>query len=300
MSKSARAFSRIMILSILVLTFVLPSVAQQPLTVQKIKGDIYLVKGGSGANTGFYIGDKEVMVIDAKMTADSTRQVIDEIKKLTDKPITRIVITHSDGDHVNGLNGFPAGLKIYAHPQTKNDMEAAAKAPNAQHLLDYLPNQVCSPCAASKDSVMAFKVGSEDVMLYYFGPAHTRGDLVVYFPAERVAFIGDLAFLGRDPLVHRQKGGTSVGYLNALKSMIALKADTFLSGHNDPLSSQDLQGLAASIEEKRVKVKAMVAEGKSLDQVKEAFGIAAATAQPGRPSFPSFVEIIYLELTDKK
>jgi cyclase len=273
---------------------------QQPVTVQQIKGNIYMVKGGSGANTGFFIGDKEVLVIDAKMTADSTKQEIGEIRKLTDKPITRIVITHSDGDHVNGLNGFPTGLKIYAHPQTKKDMEEAAKAANTQYLNDYLPNEVCAPCAASKSSVMGIKIGSEEVLLYYFGPAHTSGDLVVFFPAERVAFVGDLAFVGRDPLIHRQKGGTSIGYVDTLKAMLALKAETFIAGHNEPLSNQDIQALAASIEEKQSKVKALIAEGKSLDDIKKAFGIQTAAAQPGRTSFPSLIEVIYLELTERK
>ncbi|MBZ5498045.1 MAG: MBL fold metallo-hydrolase [Acidobacteriia bacterium] len=273
---------------------------QQPLTVQQIKGTIYMVKGGAGANTGFYIGDKEVMIIDSKMTADAVKQEIAEIKKLTDKPITRIVLTHSDGDHVNGLNALPTGLKIYAHPQTKKDMEEAAKSPNTQYLRDYLPNEVCSPCAASKNSVMGVKLGGEDVSIYHFGPAHTSGDLVVFFPAERVAFIGDLAFVGRDPLIHRQKGGTSVGYVNTLKSLIALKAEVFISGHNDPLTSQDLQTLATSIEEKQNKVKAMIAEGKSLDDIKKAFGLQTAAASSGRTSFPSLIDVIYLELTEKK
>jgi hypothetical protein len=45
--------------------------AQQPLSIQKIKGDIYMAKGGSGANTGFYAGDTEVLVIDANPTPKS-------------------------------------------------------------------------------------------------------------------------------------------------------------------------------------------------------------------------------------
>ncbi len=273
---------------------------QQPMTVQQIKGNIYMVKGGSGANTGFFIGDKEVLVVDAKMTADATRLEISEIRKLTDKPITRIVLTHSDGDHVNGLNGFPTGLRIYAHPQTKKDMEEAAKGANVQYLADYLPNEVCSPCTPSTSSAMNIKMGSEDVQLYYFGPAHTSGDLVVFFPAERVAFIGDLAFVGRDPLVHRQKGGTSIGYVNTLKSIIALKADTLIAGHNDPLSNEDLRTLAGSIEEKQAKVKAMVAEGKSIEDIKKAFGIQTPPAQPGRTGFPSLIDIIYQELAERK
>jgi cyclase len=294
------AFLKSILFAFLFLMLTTAGVAQQPLAVQKIKGNLYMVKGGSGANTGFFIGDKEVMVIDSKMTADSAKQEIEEIKKLTDKPITRIVLTHSDGDHINGLNGFPAGLKIHAHPQTAKDMKEAAKAGNTQYLGDYLPNEICSPCTASTAGAQVIKAGGEDVVLYHFGPAHTSGDLVVYFPAERAAFIGDLAFLGRDPLVHRQKGGTSIGYVSTLKSLIALKADTYIAGHNDPLSSKDLQALATSIEEKQSKVKGMVAEGKSLDEIRKEFGIATAAAAPGRSSFRSLVEVIYLELTEKK
>lgn len=273
---------------------------QQPLSVQKITGDIYMVKGGSGSNNGFYIGEKEVLVIDSKMTGDSEKQVMEEIKKLTPNPITRIVITHSDGDHVNGLNAFPTGLKIYAHPQTKKDMEEASKAPNTQYLRDYLPNEVCSPCMPSKESAVVFRIGREEVRFYFFGAAHTSGDLVVYFPVEKVAFIGDLVFLGRDPLIHRQKGGTSTGYINTLQSILALDADTFISGHNDPLTRQDIQGLYTSMAEKRDKVKAMISDGKSLDEIKKAFGVQDAPAQPGRARSMSLIEVIYLDLTEQK
>ena len=272
----------------------------QPLTVQKIKGNAYLVKGGSGANTGFYIGDQEVLLIDAKMSADSMKQVIEEIKKVTPHPVTRLVLTHSDGDHVNGLNGLPKGLKIYGHPQTKKDLEAAAETANTQHLADYLPTETCSPCTASRESAQTFAMGSAQVQLYFFGPAHTSGDLIVWFPAERVAFVGDLAFVGRDPLIHRQKGGNSQGLADTLKGLIALNAEAYLSGHSDPLTRQDMETLHKSIVDKRDKVKALIAEGKSLDDIKQSFGVKDAPAQPGRPRFPSLVEIIYLESTEKK
>ncbi len=271
---------------------------QAPLTVEKVKGSIYLVKGGSGANTGFFIGDKEVLVIDAKMTADSAKEMIGEIKKLTPKPITRIILTHSDGDHINGLNGFPSGLKIYAHPQTKKDVEEAAKSANTQYLSDYLPNEIC-PGEASKKSSMDIKIGNETVQLYFFGPAHTSGDLVVYFPAEKVAFLGDLVFVGRDPLIHRVKGGSSIGLLETLKCIVDLDADIYLTGHSDPLNKKDVQSAYTSIAEKHDKVKAMVAEGKSLDEIKKSFGIQDAPSQPGRMSFMNLVEVIYLDLTEK-
>jgi glyoxylase-like metal-dependent hydrolase (beta-lactamase superfamily II) len=137
------------------------------------------------------------------------------------------------------------------------------------------------------------------VELLYFGPAHTSGDLVVYLPQQKAAFVGDLLFQGRDPLIHRQKGGTSAGLVQVLNKILALDADTFLSGHADALTKADTQTLAASIEDRRAKVNVLVKQGKSLDEVKAAMGVAAPAGQGG-PRFPSLAEIIYLEATERK
>ncbi|MCX6562675.1 MAG: MBL fold metallo-hydrolase [Candidatus Aminicenantes bacterium] len=265
-----------------------------PLTVQNIKGHIYLVKGGSGANGGFFIGAKGVVVIDAKMTAEAAKQTIAEIRKITPLPITHLLITHSDLDHVNGLGGFPPGLKILAHAQTKKDMDEAFQKDEAlKPLLAYLPNQTFT-------DDFDLKGLGEEIRLLYFGPAHTSGDIVVFFAAEKVAFIGDLAFIGRDPLIHKQKGGTSFGLVKALKDLLALDAETYIAGHNDPLTKNDIQGLMTSVEEKQAKVRDMIKAGRSLDEIKAAFGIAAAAGAPAGRSWPSLVEIIYQELTEKK
>ena len=95
----------------------------QPLTVKMLGSNVYVAEGGGG-NTGIIIGDKGVIVIDAKTTPASGMQVVDEVKKLTDKPITTVILTHSDADHVNGLAAFPKGLTIIAH--ARNCSKAAA------------------------------------------------------------------------------------------------------------------------------------------------------------------------------
>ncbi len=265
---------------------------QQPqaMTVEKVTGNIYLVKGGSGANTGFFVGKKDVLVVDAKMTADASRQMIEEIRKITPNPITKLVITHSDGDHVNGLAGFPSGLEIIAHAQTKRDMEEAFKAPNFQVLLPYLPNKTFA-------EKMDLRLGAERIELIHFGPAHTSGDIVVFFPVEKVAFVGDLVFVGRDPLVHRQTGGTSLGLVRTLKALINLNADRYLAGHTDVLSKSDIEAELKGIEDKQAKIKAMVQEGKSLDDIKKAFGIEDRPPGASGRRFMSLVEVMYLDLT---
>ncbi len=85
-----------------------------------------------------------------------------------------------------------------------------------------------------------------------------------------------------------------------MKKLIELPGvETYLSGHADPLTKADLKTLLTALEEKVAKVKTMIAEGKTLDDIKTAFGIA--TAPGGQPSrWPSFVENVYLELSEKK
>jgi cyclase len=268
--------------------------AAEPMSVQPIAKDLYLVKGGAGANTAFYVGKKDVTAIDAKMTPEAAAEMLAAIAKVTPKPVTTIILTHSDGDHVNGLPGFPKGLKIIAQENVKRDMEKAAA--DLPALEDHLPTLVYG-------KAMGQASGGHDIQLRYFGPAHTDGDTCVIFPGLGVAFVGDLAFVGRDPLVHLQKGGTTSGYVKTLEALLDVKPaiKTFLSGHADPLSRADIESLKTSLADKLAKVKDMVAAGKSLDDVRKAFGIEAPPDAPGgRRRWLSFVETAYNELTAKK
>ena len=265
--------------------------APPPMSVENIKGSIYQVKGGSGANTGFFVADKEVVVIDAKMTEGAAKQMIDEIKKVTPNPINKIILTHSDGDHVNGLVGFPLGLDIISHINTRDDMMKAFKSDTQRA---YLPTKTFS----TKLSIpVVSDTKSATIEVLYFGPAHTSGDAVVVFPGEKVAFIGDLLFLGRDPLIHRAKNGTSFGLVKVLKSLLALDVETYASGHNELTTKKDIQDFLQTVVDKQTKIQAMVSDGKSLDDIKKAFKIETPA---GGSRWPSFVEVIYLDITEKK
>ncbi len=293
-----RVQSFIMVFFVLFILIGLPGNTQQPpqptsITIQQVRDGVYLVKGGSGANTGFIIGKSGVLAIDAKMTPAASQQEVEEIKKLTPNPIGTMVITHSDGDHVNGLNGFPAGMQILAHAQTKRDMEAAFQEGSLQALRPYLPDLTFT------DPAFDLWLDGVPIQVLYFGPAHTSGDVVVYCPAEKIAFVGDLVFVGRDPLIHRQKGGTSFGLVKNLKGILDLDADTFIPGHGEILSKKEIEGLMTSIEEKQEKIKALVQEGKGLDEIKKTFQVEERPASSGR-RWMSLVEVIYLDITEKK
>jgi glyoxylase-like metal-dependent hydrolase (beta-lactamase superfamily II) len=261
-----------------------------PLSLQKITERIYEVKGGSGANAAVYFGDQEVLIIDAKMNEESARQMLAEIRQISPNPIGYVALTHSDGDHVNGFPGFPQGLRIIAHEDTRKYM---AEAFQDEKLRAYLPQITFS-------EQLCLYFGEHAVRLLYFGPAHTSGDAVIYFPEEKVAVMGDLLFIGRDPLVHRHKNGNSAGLVKALKAVLSLDADTFLSGHAERATRSDVEAMIKALEEKQAQIKALIAEGKTLEEIKKFYKVEDRPAQPGRPRFLSLPEVIYLELTEKK
>lgn len=289
---------------LLFLLLISPSLAQQQtppqaapvITVQQVKANIYLLKGGMAAHTGVFIGEKEVIVVDAKMTEAAAAQVIAEIGKLTPLPIGHIFLTHSDDDHVNGLLGFPHGPTIVSHENARADMVKEKLFQSAKGLA-YLPSITFS------DRV-TFYLGngakSTRVDLLHFGPGHTDGDAIVYLTGEKVVFMGDVFFNTRDQLIHLHKNGSSFGLVKTLKAILNLDADVFLHGHGNPVTKKDIQAHIQSIEERQARVQALVKEGKTLEEVKKVFNIDDRPAQPGAMVFPSVVEIIYRELTAQK
>jgi len=93
-------------------------------------------------------------------------------------------------------------------------------------------------------------------------------------------------------LIHRHKNGTSFGLVKVLKAIMNLDAEIFVHGHGDQATKKDIQNLIQSIEEKQIKIQAMVKGGKTLEQVKKIFNIEDRGMR-----WPSLVEVIYLELT---
>jgi len=98
-------------------------------------------------------------------------------------------------------------------------------------------------------------------------------------------------------LIHRHKNGSSFGLVKVLKAILNLDAEIFIHGHGDLATKKDIQNLIQNVEEKQIRVQALVKEGKTLEQVKRIFNIED---QPGGIRWMSFVEIIYLELTERK
>jgi len=262
-----------------------------PLNVKKVKDNIYFVEGGGG-NSTIIIGQNGVIVVDAKTTLEAGKGIVDAVTKLTPKPITTVILTHSDADHVNGLPSFPKGVTIIAAENDKKEMEQAlSSGARGAPPKEYQPNKIVTQNRES-DTINGVKL-----TLIHVANAHTSGDLAVYLPDEKVAITGDLIGPG-DPLIHRNKNGESEGWIKFVSELVKLDANTYVLGHADPETKAQVEANLKNAQEKRTKIAALVKQGKSLDEVKQAFG---ETPKPGAapPRFPTYTETTYEELTKK-
>jgi len=266
----------------------------QGLTPHQLKPNVWWLEGGGG-NTGVIVGNTGVIVIDAKTTPAFGKMIIEEVAKITPKPITHVIETHSDGDHVNGLASFPAGLVIVAQETNKKEQAAAlAKGGNGAPPAEHQPTQVITK---TKET---FTFDGEKVELYHWAPAHTGGDLVVYLPGEKIVFGGDLIPVqGPDPVIHAEKNGSSEGWIRTMHGVVKLNAELIVPGHGNPQTRAAVEGRLKASEEKRARVIAMVKERKSLAEIKAAVDDNSPPPAGGerRPAtFASFSEIVYNEV----
>jgi glyoxylase-like metal-dependent hydrolase (beta-lactamase superfamily II) len=269
--------------------------APPPISVKPLNENVYWVQGGAGANAGFIVGTNGVIVIDAKMTPESGKEMLAEIAKITPKPVTHVILTHSDMDHVNGLAGFPKGLTIIAQENCRKEMEESENGPSRQFAAprDYLPTQT----VAKNESIT---IDGVHLRLLYFGPAHTSGDLIIYLPDQRIVFTGDILTLQFPyPLVHLEKNGSSGGWIANMKGITALNADAFVPGHGDVQTKDSLQKKLADTQERRTQIKKLVAQGKSLDDAKIALGESIVPIQDDGYHPPTFTEVVYKETSSK-
>jgi glyoxylase-like metal-dependent hydrolase (beta-lactamase superfamily II) len=255
-----------------------------PLEIKRLADNLIIAVGSAGANTGILIGKDHVLLIDAKMTSDAVKELSAIIQTQVGKPVSVIVLTHSDIDHVGGIDSWQAPFKLISHEATKREIIAQAQRVPVNHL----PDEVFS-------DTLNFNFEGNPVELIHVGPAHTGGDTAVLLPKLRTVFVGDLLFFHRDPLIHRQKGGSSGGLVKALDFLLTLDVDFFASGHSDPIGRTEVLRLRSAVAGKRDGVRSLAAKGISWEDIKTQLDIKDTPTAPGRPNFPSLAEVAYLE-----
>jgi len=259
----------------------------------KVKDNLYVITSSTpgpeftGGNVGVLVGASCVTVVDTKLS-NYGPSIIEKIRKVTDKPITTIINTHTHGDHTGSKEAFP-NVEIVAHENTKANMAKmpAFKDDKAKFL----------PSKTYKDK-LSVGSGKDRIDLYYFGAGHTNGDTWVHYPALRVLQTGDM-FAWRDaPTIDRTNGGSGIEYPKTLAKAIAgiKNVDTVIPGHSPVTTPKDLQEYQKFMAEWIAAVQTAAKEGKSIDAATAAIDLTAKYPGYTKERYKTAITSVYNEL----
>lgn len=202
--------------------------------VQGDSGMASAANQGFNSNAGFVVTRDSVVIIDALGTPPLGEALLAAIRRVSDKPIRRVILTHYHADHFYGLAAFKAaGAEVWAHRAGREYFtsgEAAARL--AQRQKDLFPwvDEHTRLVEADRwlDGDTRFEEGGLHFRVSFLGPAHSSEDLLVGVEEDGVVFCGDILFAGRIPFVG---SADSRRWLAAIDVLAGLKPQILVTGH---------------------------------------------------------------------
>lgn len=186
-------------------------------------------------NSGFIVGERGVLVVDAHINGAMARQIQDAVRRVTTKPILYLINTNYHGDHTFGNYAFPAETVIVAQRRTAERMRDFEH--EKQFLLQTVDNdpgvyadvRLRLPDLVFSD-YLRLDLGGRTVEVYHFGPGNTPGDTVVYVPEARAAWTGNLV-VGEGSIPFLIEGGAHAYLETIARFAKTLEVETIVPGH---------------------------------------------------------------------
>jgi glyoxylase-like metal-dependent hydrolase (beta-lactamase superfamily II) len=192
-------------------------------TIKNVRDNLYVIPG-AGGNTTVFVTQGGVVLVDTKLP-NNGEAILNQVRTVTDKPVTTIVNTHSHPDHIGSNDYFPASVEVVAHENTRKWMAANPRVAS---------NPVAMPDRTFTER-MTLGSGDDRIDLYYFGAGHTNGDAFIVFPARRAMAAGDIFAWKMAPLIDPMAGGSVLALPDTLEKAVKgiPNVDTVIEGHGD-------------------------------------------------------------------
>ena len=243
---------------------------QESLRIKRVRGDLYLISTLGGPNglpfsragiVAAYVTDEGVILIDDRYDKD-VPEILDQLGTVTDKPVRYVINTHHHLDHSGGNGRLIDRAEVLAHANARARMIESnvrlAKQGGKEEFA--LPRMTFTEEAA-------IALGGKELRLYYFGRGHTDGDIVVYFPAEKVVHMGDLFAASRGFLIDAGAGGSGREWGATLERALDLDFDTVIRGHVDVTTREDLVRHRDKFLAVNGKLERLIGEGVPRDEI---------------------------------
>jgi cyclase len=205
--------------------------------------------GGWGwSNAGLVVDGEENLLIDTLFDLKLTQEMLNNMrdKVPSAQKIKTLVNTHANGDHTFG-NQLIVDAEIITTAQTAAEMlerppevikrlkaNRTQLGEGALFLYDMMAKNfdwedvVYTAPTRTFSERLDLKVGDKEVQLIYAGPAHTKGDTLVYLPQDRIVFAGDLLFVGGHPVIW---AGPVANWIRACDRILSWDVDVVVPGH---------------------------------------------------------------------
>jgi glyoxylase-like metal-dependent hydrolase (beta-lactamase superfamily II) len=237
--------------------------------IEKLKDNLFVLRGGGG-NTAAFVTAAGVVLVDTKLPGWG-KPILEAVQKITDRPVTTIINTHTHFDHVSGNVEFPATVEVVTHATTAklmqemNPVYGLQTGPQPNIFKDNGGRGLAKRTFTDR---LTLGSGNERVELYYFGRAQTGGDAYVVFPFHRVLHTGDTFPNKGIPIIDANNGGSGVAYPDTLSKAAALPGiDVVITGHSPLMTMADVKEYADFTRAFLDAVRAAKKAGQTVDEV---------------------------------
>jgi glyoxylase-like metal-dependent hydrolase (beta-lactamase superfamily II) len=292
------------------------------LDVIQLRPNFYVV-AGAGGNIGVQVGPDGLVVVDSGRV-ESADAVVAATRAMSSQPIRYVINTSADADHVGG-NAAVSGagrtilnLNNAVLSGLTNGGAAAILAAEGVLLRMSAPTGETAPFPTAAWPTETFHgrrsymyLNDEGIETLHQPAAHSDGDSVVFFRRTDVVMAGDVIDATRFPMIDVERGGSIQGEIDALNRLVELAIPSFplvwreggtyvVPGHGRVYEQLDVVEYRDMVTIIRDRVRALMAEGRSLDQVQAARPAQGYTRQYGSDAGPwttsMFVEAVYKSL----
>jgi glyoxylase-like metal-dependent hydrolase (beta-lactamase superfamily II) len=223
----------------------------------KVRDDLFVIHNAFvPGNSTVLVTSEGVILVDDKFPQD-VDNILAEIKTVTNQPVRYVVNTHHHGDH----SGGNARLQMM-------NVDVVATEAARQHFVDAKQPGVPT---MTFDQTAYLQLGGKRVELYHFGRAHTSGDLVAFFPAQRALAAGDMFTFGADvpQLIDYAGGGSAKEWPRTLDRVLQLDFDAVVPGHGNVTTKAELRKFRENADRLRSRVREMILKKASRAEVEK-------------------------------